>query len=120
MPGVLHGFGHVKQTSHVVTIATGELDAAKANAANLVAQLQVATADKQQLSTNLADLGIIKTELEAKLPSGCSNFISNWNHKLFDHSFSVLTFHEGWSAIFVSADLNRSRWLAASEVAFPI
>ncbi len=72
---------------------------AKANAANLVAQLQVETADKQQLSTNLADLGIIKTELEAKLPSGCSNFISNWNHKLFDHSFSVLTFHEGWSLL---------------------
>ena len=88
--------------------------------ANLVAKLQVETADKQQLSNNLADLGIIKTELKAKLPSGCSNFISNWNHKLFDHSFSVLTFHEGWSAIFVSADLNRSRWLAASEVAFPI
>jgi len=87
VPGVLHGFGHVKQTSHVVTIATGELDAAKANAANLVAQLQVETADKQQLSTNLADLGIIKTELEAKLPFGCSNFISNWNHKLFTIRF---------------------------------
>jgi len=50
---------------------------AKANAANLVAHLQVETADKQQLSTKLADLGTInlKTELEAKVPSGCSNFV---------------------------------------------
>jgi len=89
VPGVLHIFGHVKP--NIFTVATGELDAIKANAANLVAQLQVETADKQPLSTNLADLGIIKTELEVKLPSGCSNFISNWNHKLFDNSFSVLT-----------------------------
>jgi len=44
--------------------------------ANLVAKLQVETADKQQLSTKLADLGPInlKSELEAKVPSGCSNF----------------------------------------------
>jgi len=80
VPGVLHGFGHVKQTSYIFTVATGELDAAKANAANLVAQLQVETADKQQLSTKLADSETVKTvvtTLEAKLPSGCSNFILN-------------------------------------------
>ena len=39
----------------------------KANAANLVAQLQVETADKQQLSTKLADSETIKNELEAKV-----------------------------------------------------
>ncbi len=56
MPGILHGFGHAKQISNVLTIfSTGELDATKANAANLVAQLQVETADKQQLSTELVD-----------------------------------------------------------------
>jgi len=51
--GLLHGFGPAK------SVATGELDATKANAANLVAQLQVETADnvKQQLSTKLAHLG---------------------------------------------------------------
>jgi len=54
--GLLHGFGPAKS---VFTVATGELDATKANAANLVAQLQVETADnvKQQLSTKLAHLG---------------------------------------------------------------
>ncbi|DBA90262.1 TPA: hypothetical protein ACH3X1_003555 [Trebouxia sp. C0004] len=45
----------------------GELDATKANAVNLVAQLQVETADKQQLSTKLADSETIKNELEAKI-----------------------------------------------------
>ena len=51
-----------------LTVATGELDATKANAATLVAQLQVETADKQQLSTKLADSETIKNELEAKVP----------------------------------------------------
>ena len=51
---LLHGF-------------TGELDATKANAATLVAQLQLETADKQQLSTKLADSESIKNELEAKV-----------------------------------------------------
>ena len=61
--------GHVciKQTSNHFTVAIGELDATKANAANLVAQLQVETADKQQLSTKLADSETIKNELEAKV-----------------------------------------------------
>ena len=48
-------------------LCTGELDATKANAASLVAQLQLETADKQQLSTKLADSETIKTELEAKV-----------------------------------------------------
>ncbi len=74
MPGLLHGFGHAKQISDVLTTFTGELDATKANAANLVAQLQVETADKQQLNTKLADSETIKTTLEVKVPSGCSNF----------------------------------------------
>jgi hypothetical protein len=66
-----------QKTSHTSTVATGELAATKANAANPMAQLKVETADKQQLSTKLADLGTIKTELEAKVPSGCCNFILN-------------------------------------------
>jgi len=76
VPGLLHGVGHANQISHIFTVFTGDLDATKANAANLVAKLQVETADKQQLSTKLADLGPInlKTELEAKVPSGCHNF----------------------------------------------
>lgn len=45
----------------------GELDATKANAATLVAQLQSETADKQQLSTKLADSESIKNELEVKV-----------------------------------------------------
>ncbi len=83
--GVLHIFGHVKQTSNIFTAATGELDAAKANAANLVAQRQVETADKQQLSTKLADSETVKNELEAKVPFCCSNFHSYWSQRLFDY-----------------------------------
>lgn len=45
----------------------GELDATKANAANLVAQLQLESADKRQLSTKLADSEVTKNELEAKI-----------------------------------------------------
>lgn len=45
----------------------GELDATKANAATLVAQLQLETADKQQLSTKLADSESVKNELEARV-----------------------------------------------------
>jgi len=50
-----------------VWLYAGELDATKANAANLVAQLQLETADKQQLSTKLADSESTKNELEAKV-----------------------------------------------------
>lgn len=51
----------------------GELDATKANAASLVAQLQLETADKQQLSTKLADSETIKNELEAKVDVKSNN-----------------------------------------------
>lgn len=51
----------------VDTLFAGELDATKANAATLVAQLQVETADKQQLSSKLADSESVKNELEAKV-----------------------------------------------------
>ncbi len=47
----LHGFQHVKQTSNLFTASTGEPNATKANDAKSMAQLQVETADKQQLST---------------------------------------------------------------------
>ena len=53
----------------------GELDATKANAATLVAQLQLETADKQQLSTKLADSESIKNELEAKVGRLVTNII---------------------------------------------
>ena len=74
MPGLLHGIRQAKQISHVSTVVTGELDAAKSHAANLVVQLRLETADKQQLSTEVAYSEPIKTELEAKVPSGCSNY----------------------------------------------
>lgn len=48
-------------------MSTGELDATKANAATLEAQLQMEAADKEQLSTKLADSESIKNELEAKV-----------------------------------------------------
>lgn len=69
----IHGFMALcnQKSSHKVSALlhgfTGELDATKANAATLVAQLQLETADKQQLSTKLADSESIKNELEAKV-----------------------------------------------------
>ena len=48
-------------------LPVGELDATKANAATLVAQLQLETADKQQLTSKLADSETTKNELEAKV-----------------------------------------------------
>lgn len=83
-PCLLHGPGHAKQTGHTLNVATGELAATKANAAKLVVQLQVKTADKQQLSIKLEDLGIIKAELEPKAPSGCCNFTLSWIQNPFD------------------------------------
>ena len=47
----------------------------KANAANLVAQLQVEIVDRQQRSTKLADSETIKNELEAMVPFCRSNFM---------------------------------------------
>jgi len=88
VPGLLHGIGHAKRISHLSTVVTGELDAAKSNAANLVAQLRVETADKQQLSTKLADSETIKTELEGAL---WLQQLLSWDHKLFDHPLSVKT-----------------------------
>jgi hypothetical protein len=81
----LHGFWHVKQTSNLFTAAAGMLDAAKASAANLLAQLHVETADKQQLSTKLADLKTIRNKLETKVPFCSSTFILYWNQGLLDY-----------------------------------
>ena len=45
----------------------GELDSTKASAATLTAQLQLETADKQHLSSKLAESESMKSQLEAKV-----------------------------------------------------
>ena len=55
------------------SVATGELDAAKSIAANLVAQLRVETADKQQLSTKLADSEPPRLSQKARRPLAAAN-----------------------------------------------